>query len=80
MMGVREAIKVLAEQSKLSQYDRERIYDALEDDEQGDTWTWDDLEGMEYNDLRSIAADYEDVHGNGSKHDIIEELAGRPVQ
>lgn len=44
-----------------------------------DTYTREELESMEYSDLRSIAAEFEGVSGNAPQDAIVEALVGQPA-
>jgi hypothetical protein len=83
--AVIEAVRTLADQSKLGQDARNRVHEALDravtdPADQGDTWDQATLETMDHDELRSIAAGYDDVNGNASTEDLIEALEGRPVR
>lgn len=60
----------------------EEVHGALADEEQeeqADEFTEDMLADRDYDELRSLAAEFDDVNGNAGADDIISGLVGKPV-
>jgi len=78
-----EAVETLADKA-MGQESRNRVQQHLDRArgllEDPETWGQDTLETMDYDELRSIAADYEDINANASRDDLIEALDGRDAR
>lgn len=67
-MGVKEAVRHMAEVSKLGQNDRERILSLLEEEEEEES-----LEDLSYRELQLRAMD-QGIKGNQSEEDLLAAL------
>jgi len=66
-MGVREAVRILAEESKLGERDRQRVLEELESESQ-------DLQELSYRELQDLAQEH-GIKANQKREVLIEELS-----
>lgn len=71
------------ESERVEVYDRcvevlETLHEDMADDPADDTFSEDELEQKDYDELRALASEFDSVSGNAAADDIVSALAGEP--